>query len=354
MNEYIRNEYRANIVAQSLCFVINCAIYYISDNSIFLWVAIATICFIGIVTSQPKKTIFDRNIFNHFIMVVVYYTISELTSGYHFAYFILIFIFTYVFFILKDSGYDKSVTIWTYVQCLAVATTLTQLPFQTKIVATIISYIEAQVVLYISFRVFPSGINYVRENYIFNFKHGRIKEWYAINSEKVKLAIRGTLTAGILYIICVTLVSNDLKPNWAVVVAIGCILKNDDVASKRTIISGVIGTFVGLLASSLIIKYNSIHYHNLMVLLLWVSLVISIICMFEYRITFSSRPQILGIVAVTVALTCLYIILDLNSTLYLELRIINNYLGIGGALIAYIIWRSIKHYTKWDIMSKHP
>lgn len=344
----IRPAYKANVFAQSICFIINCSVYYISDNPLFLWVAIATICFIGVVTSQPPRKIFDINIFNHFVVVIIYYIVSHLSAGYHFTYFGLIFIFTYVFFILKDSGYDKSLTIWTYVQCLAVATTLTELPFHIKITATIISYVESQLVIYIAFRLFPSGVDYVKENNIINLKQVRLIEWYSLHLEKVKLAIRGAMTAGVLYIICVTLVSNDLKPNWAVVVAIGCILKNDDAGSKRTIITGIIGTFIGLLVSSLVIKYNNISYHNLVVLLLWISLVISIICMFEYRITLSPRPQILGIVAVTVALTCLYLILDQNGKFFLELRVINNYLGIGAALIAYVVWKLFKHYTKWD------
>ena len=99
----IRHEYRANVVAQSVCFIINCVLYYVTDDMIFTWIAIATISFIGVVTSQPKHNILDRNLLNHLLVVILYYIFSDISFNFHLAYFGLIFIFTYVFFILKDS-----------------------------------------------------------------------------------------------------------------------------------------------------------------------------------------------------------------------------------------------------------
>ncbi|MFN8769537.1 MAG: FUSC family protein [Neisseriaceae bacterium] len=340
----LKNRYLANIVAQTLCLFINCLLFYITRNYVFVWVSISALCFIGVVTSQPKHRIIDRNLVNHLITVLLYYIFSHICLEFDFVYFILIFVFTYIFFILKDSGYDKSLTTWTYIQCLLFATTLTHMTFSTKFYSTIVGWIETQLTLWLSFKLFPSSEQYILEKWIYNLKHIKLKEWVSLSYVKVQLAVRGALTAGILYLVCV-LVVKDIKPNWSVIAAVACLLKDDDVGSKRTIISFILGTLIGFLISWLIIYLNFRH-DELIMMFLWINMIIAVICIFEYKITLSIKAQIIGIAAVTISLTCLYLALNLNGHFYLVLRATNNIMGIIAALLAYILWILYKKFKR--------
>lgn len=340
----LKRHYLANIIAQTACLFINCLLFYLTRNYALIWTAVSSICFIGIITSQPDKKIIDRNLVNHLLVVLIYYAFSHICLEFNFAYFVLVFIFTYVFFILKDSGYDKSLTTWTYVQCLAFATTLVNMAFSVKIYATLLGWLEAQLLLFLSFKLFPTINTYVAEKWIYNLNHIKLNEWINTSYEKVQLAIRGSLTAGVLYLVCVLVVLGDIKPNWSVIAAVACLFKNDDAGSRRTIISFTVGTLVGFVLSWLIIKFH-VNHHEIMLILLWVSLLVTIICIFEYKITLSIKPQVIGVIAVTITLTTLYLVLDLNGKFYLELRAINNFMGILAAFLAYVIWVLYKKYS---------
>lgn len=340
--KWIKENYKANILAQTICLIINCAIFYTSQDYLLIWVESCALNFIGIVTSQPKSRIIDINLVNHFLLVFIYYLLAAITLNSHSGYLVLLFVFTYVFFILKDSGFEKSITTWTFIQCLLFATTLTSLKVELKLYGALLGYLEAQVVLWLSFKIFKSPDIYVKENRLFSYRTLKSINWFNINQMKVKLAIRGSLVAGILYVLCL-LNSKDAKPNWAVIAAISCLMRNDNVASRRIIVAIFFGSGIGFVISWLLLSLN-VKYDELLVILLWLMLVVVIICIFEFRITMSIYTQIIGVVAVTVAITCLYFILDFDSKFYLQLRVINNLLGIGAATGTYLIWKYIFKY----------
>ena len=343
----INSQYRANMVAQSICLLINCWLYALTDNSIYIWVAIAAICFIGGITSYPKNRIINHNLLNHLIIVVSYYILGGMIVDFDYVYFILVFLFTYAFFIVKESGYDKSLNLWTYIQCLAFPTTLLEMPIAIKIYSTFIAYLEVQLVLWLSFKVFPSPELYVQEHRIYNFNYIRLLNWFTLKDDKVKLAIRGAVTAGLLYLICVVFVAKDVKPNWAVIAAVSCLLKDNSISSKRTIIGIMFGSIIGFELSWIVIKGNT-FYSSFTIFILWITLIIAAICIFEYKRTLSVIPQIIGMTAVMVCFTCMYLVLELNSRFYLDLRLINNIIGLIGASIAYFIWMLYKKYSKYN------
>ena len=336
----LHREYRANVVAQAICFLLNCTLYAYTDNNLFVWVAIATALFIGFVDSHGKK-IFDQSLFNHLVIIVVYYFIAALLINHHLAYFALVFIFTYVFFILKDTGYDKSMTLWTYTQALVVATTFTDFPFNQKILATLIAFIEAQLILNLCFKLMPSRIKHIPEKSIFLIYKMSFFDWINIKQSYVQLAMRGTFTAGTIYILCSTIIPNDIKPNWAAISAIGCLLRNDDIASINSMISTGIGSFFGWLSSIFIIHYFATNV-RFNVGLLWISLLLGFIFVFEFRRTQKRIAQVLGVTFFLMTITSMALIFDIDSKLYLNLKIFNTIIGVIGAFIALKIWRKIQ------------
>ena len=336
----LHREYRANIIAQAVCFILNCGLYAYTNNHIFTWIALATSLFIGFVNSHGKK-FFDQSLFNHLIVIVVYYFIAALLFSHHVAYFALIFIFTYVFFILKDSGFDKSMTLWTYIQALVVATTFTDFPFSQKILATIIAYIEAQLILNIFFKFMPSRIKYIPEKSIFSIWKMKLSDWTSIYNSNVQLALRGSIIAGMIYILCSTIIPNDMKPNWAAISAVSCLLRNDDIASINSMVSTGIGSFLGWISSLFIIHFFE-HEVELNLALLWVSLLLGLICIFEFRRTQNRIAQILSVMFFLMTVTCMALIFDTGGKLYLNLKIFNTIIGVIGAFIALKIWRKMQ------------
>lgn len=306
-----------------------------------MWVGMACVTFIGIIRSQPKQRFFDINLLNHLIIVAAYYFLFVIFSDFQLIYFCLIFIFTYIFFILKDNEFAQSVTLWTYIQALMIATSFIKFPFSYKIAATMLAYIESQAIIYLCFKIFPSHVEYVQESFILNFDNLKNINWFDYRNKTVHLAIRGALVASILYIICVNMVANDLKPNWAVVVAISCLMRNDDEGSKRSMISCAVGSLLGWGISIILIKYLGSNTHAAGVIA-WITLILGIIFIFEFSISKTYTTQILSITCLIIALSCMYIILELDSTFYLHLKIINNIIGVVGTLIALEIWIKLK------------
>ncbi|MFN7094433.1 MAG: FUSC family protein, partial [Burkholderiales bacterium] len=284
---------------------------------------------------------FDRNLFNHFVIVLAYYLIYKIAENYDLTYFLLVFIFTYIFFVLKDSGFGNSLTVWTYIQSLFIATSFISFPFYQKIMGTLLAYLEAQLILYLCFYLIPSPTAYVADKKIEAIKQLTLSAWFNPTRPAVQLAIRGAVTAGLLYFICVTIVTNDIKPNWAVIVAISCLFKDDDVASNRSMISCAIGTFLSWPISIMLIKAFS-HNPQAGVVLLWLNLILGLIFLFEYNLSKTYRPQILGVMFMTLALTCVYIALDLNSNYYLHLKMTNNIIGLGWAFLVLKAWQGVK------------
>ncbi|MBP9742492.1 MAG: hypothetical protein KBD37_03945 [Burkholderiales bacterium] len=304
--------------------------------------SIACITFIGIIRSQPTSKFYDINLLNHLVIIAIYYFLYALLNDFHFTYFCLIFVFTYIFFILKDNGFGQSVTLWTYIQALMIATSFIEFPFSHKIAATMLAYIETQIVVYACFKLFPSNVEYMKEAFILNFDKLRQINWFNYqNNIPVKLAIRGSLSAGILYIICVSMVTNDLKPNWAAVVAVSCLMRDDDDGSKRSMISCAVGSLIGWGVSIIMIQYLAIDIRTAAIIA-WITLILGLIFIFEFSISKTYLTQILSIVFLIISLSAMYIILKLDSKFYLHLKIINNIIGVVGTLIALEIWVKLK------------
>ena len=345
INLNLKPEYRANVIAQFLGLILNCALYVDTDQTFFLWANIACVMFIAFVKSQPRNSFFDLNLFNHLSIVLIYYLLYLVSMHFRLTYFCLIFLFTYFFYIMKDSGFGQSVNLWTYIQSLMVATSFTRFPFHYKILATLWAYAEAQILLYVCFKLFPSGNQYIREKFIFQLKHLRQVTWFNLYNPTVWLAIRGALTAAILYIVCVSFVFNDSKPNWAVIVAVSCLMRNDDAGSKRSMISCTIGSILGTIISLIIIRYLPAH-SEISVAISWISIILGLIFIFEYNILKTYPPQIMSVTLFIVALVTLSIIPDFNSNQYLHLRIINNFIGLIGTAISLLIWIFTKKLLK--------
>lgn len=344
----LKKEYRANVVAQSLCILINTMLFVYTKYISFLWINISCIMFIGVVRSQPKGKLFDVNLTNHLIIVLGYYILYSVLSRHQVSYFCLIFIFTYIFYILKDSGFTSSVSLWTYIQSLMIATSLTNFPFELKLISTIFAYTESLLILFICFKLFPSNIDYVPEKFILDFKYLKSLVWFDFKSLTVKLAIRGAIVASAIYIVCVILIYNDPKPNWAVIVAVSCLMRDDDSGGKRSMISCAIGSLLGWIISILIIKYVAGNI-ELAATISWISTILGLIFIFEFSMSKTMLTQILSIVSLLVAITALYIALSNNSEFYLHLKIMNNMIGIVGTLISLEAWIKLKKYLNKTI-----
>jgi hypothetical protein len=330
-------QYRANVIAQAACFIINCLIYTITSNPLYIWICISTITFIGIISSQPKGKFWDNNLAHHMLFIILFYFLSAISIKFPASYLILIVIFTYIFYILKDSGYDKSLTLWTLVQAIMFLSSTNQLSFSYKFLGTTLAFFEAQIAIFICFYLFPSNIEYIAEPRVLDIKKIPLREWINPKYEKVRLALRGTLVAGILYLICISYVSDDARPNWAVITALSALLRNDDEGGWHTIISGIIGSIFGFTMAFIVIKLD-MYAPALIPFILWISLLTALILMFEYTISKTYLTQILGISFTIVATISSYAVLDLNSKFFLHLRLINNILGITFAFIALTIW----------------
>lgn len=334
----IRSEFRANIYAQASAFIVNVGLFVITNNYIFIWIEFAALAFIGMYNAKSPK-FFDRNILNHFISVMIFYLISMLIEDNHFLYICLIFIFTYFFFILKDNGYHKSVNLWMYLQALLIGTTFTYYPFYLKIIATAIAYIEAQVILNLAFKLLSTTAQHDAEMRYHRVLKIPLSTWFNFRRPEVRLAIRGSITAAILYALCSKF--NDVKPNWAVVSAIACLQRNDFMASLRAIKGIAIGSIAAWPVASLLV-YGLSGHQDISAVLLWVFLLISLVCSFEISIKPRLHMQIISSGLMILAITCVSTALETNTYAYLSLKVMNSLTGVSVAYLVLLIWNKSK------------
>lgn len=335
----IKPEFRANLCAQGLTFILNVSGYILTKNFMFIWAEFASLCFLGTNTAR-SNTFFDRNIFNHFLIVMIYYFLSLLIRDHGLPYLFLIFIFTYCFYILKDNGYTKSINLWTYIQALLIGTTLISYPFEDKIIASIVGYFEAQILLNFSFLFFKNSQNHYLEPKFSQMLQIPLKKWLSIGEAPVRLAIRGSLTAVILYYICAS--RHDIRPNWAVVTAISALLRDDKAASLRVIKGVSIGSLAGWPIAILMI-YLVGNNHELATILVWLSLILALALSFELMTNPNLGKQIISsmiflfsVVSVSLAMG------SYDRYTYLHLKVANSLIGEAVALIVLAIWEQSK------------
>lgn len=333
----IRNQFKANIYAQASAFILNVSLYAITQNLIFIWVELACLSFIGMYNAKSPE-FFDRNIFNHFISVMCYYFISLLIGDNSALYLILIFIFTYAFFILRSNGYHRSLNLWMYIQALLIGTTFTSYPFHYKIIATIIGYLEAQFLLNFAFKISGNKVQHEAELRYHHVIKIPVTTWLDSRRPEVKLALRGSFTAAILYAICS--VFHDIKPNWAVVTAISCLQRDDYLASIRAIKGIGIGTLVGWPIAIALIKILGIHT-DISTGLIWLFLIIGLSCGLELSIKPRLPLQIASSLFILLAVTCVSISLQLDEISYLNLKTVNSIIGICVAFVAILSWQKL-------------
>ncbi len=337
----IRSEFRANIYAQSCAFIINVGLFASTNNYIFIWIEFAALAFIGMYNAKSPK-FFDRNILNHFISVMIFYLVSMSIEGNHLLYICLIFIFTYLFFILKDNGYHKSANLWMYLQALLIGTTFTNYPFYLKIIATAIAYIEAQVILNLAFKLLNTTAQHQAEMRYHRVLKIPLKTWFDLHRPEVRLAIRGSITAALLYALCSKF--NDIKPNWAVVSAIACLQRDDFTASLRAIKGVAIGSIVAWPLASLLV-YGLNGHQDISAILIWVFLLISLICSFEIGIKPRLHLQIISSGLMILAITGVATALETNNSYaYLSLKVMNSLTGISVAYLALLLWDKSKQF----------
>jgi hypothetical protein len=336
----IRSEFRANIYAQSCAFIINVGLFASTGNYIFIWIEFAVLAFIGMYNAK-SPSFFDRNILNHFISVMIFYLISMLIEGSHLLYICLIFFFTYAFFILKDNGYHKSANLWMYLQALLIGTTFTNYPFYLKIIATAIAYIEAQVILNLALRLLNTTAQHQAEMRYHRVLKIPFKTWFNIKRPEVRLAIRGSITAALLYALCSKF--NDIKPNWAVVSAIACLQRNDFDASLRAIRGIAIGSITAWPLASLLV-YGLNGHQDISAILIWIFLLISLICSFEISIKPRLHLQVINSGLMILAVTCVSTALENGSSyIYLSLKVMNSLSGVGVAFLVLLLWNKINN-----------
>lgn len=334
----LRKEFRANILAHATAFIINIGLYAATHNYFFIWLQIASLSFIGVYNSRSNKII-DFNLINHFISVMLFYLISMLIGHNESLYLCLIFIFTYIFFILKNNGYHHSFNLWMYIQALLIGTTFTKYPFSMKLIATCFGFIEAMVLLNIMLLIFKNNTDYQAEPYYHRIIKIPAYQWLDNKRPEVKLAIRGAFTAAILYAICTTF--NDIKPNWAVVTAVICLTRDDKAASLKAMIGMTIGTIIGWPICLLIAQYLN-SYTDVVAVLTWLFLLIGLIYSFEATI----KPRLITSVFITISLfitvACVSISLNIDGSIrYINLKGINSVVGIIFSLISLMAWEKL-------------
>ncbi len=333
----IRPQFRANIYAQGIAFICNVGMYAITKNYFFLWTELACLSFIGTYNAK-SPSFFDRNIFNHFISVILYYLVSLLILGNDVLYLCLIFLFTYSFFILRNNGYHKSLNLWMYIQALLIGTTFTSYPFEYKIIATVVAYIEAQLILNLSFLFLNSNLQHEAELRYSNVIKIPLKNWLDAKRPEVRLALRGSFTAAILYAICSSF--HDTKPNWAVVAAVSCLQRDDYESSLRAIKSVGIGSFIGWPFSATLIYFLDGHT-DISTIMLWALMLGALLCSFELALKPRLLIQILNTILFLMAVTCVAISLKINEYGYLDLKVINSLIGVGVGFISLELWRKV-------------
>ena len=337
-NLKIKPEFKANIYAHAICFLLNIIGYTLTDSFFFIWIEIACSCFIGYHNAK-SPTFFDRNILNHFITVISFYFLTYLIGDNDSLYIILIFTFTYFYFILKDNGFNKSNQLWMYIQALLIGTTFVSFPFSEKIYATVIGYIEAQLILNLAFTFFSNNEQHEAEKKYFDAFKISWQDWFDINhNPSVKLAIRGAVTAMLLYGACSNF--HDIKPNWAVATAISCLQRDDNDGSMRAIKGITAGSLIGWPLEVGIISILG-HHDILATLLLWGFMIVALALSLEQLKSPTLSRQIAITIFFLITTTCLAIGMQSSSYTYLHLKIINSVIGAGGAFIMLNIWKKL-------------
>lgn len=336
---HLNSEYKANIISHLLCFVINVSLYILTNHLFFLFVETSCICLIGYTNSQNGWI--NANINKQFIIVSVYYVLSSLLIPHHHAYFVMVFIFTYLFFVYKDNGFSQSLNSWTYGQALLIATTFTFYPLSNKLLANFCGLIMAQFSLNFCLKIYPSPNKFIADNSLKEiFHHKNLAFFFAFNQSYVKLAIRGAVTAACLYIISTDLF-HDARPNWAVATAISCLFRTDEAAITRSIQGSFFGLILGSLISALYI-FLFAHHQVITVLIVWLSTFWTLIYLFEYRLNPNVKHYAIGTMFFVLAIVSLFTALDMNSIDALFLRVGNVFVGILFAFLAQKSWNLMR------------
>jgi hypothetical protein len=330
----VKKQFKANIYAHALAFILNVSIFIFTENFFFIWVQIASLCFIGVNKSRSPQIV-DMNMVNHFVAVMIFYISSMLIGNNELLYLGLIFVFTYSFFIIRDNGYGQSFNLWMYIQALLIGTTFTTYPFSFKVYATIVAFIESIIILNITLFIFKNENEHKVEHHYLKVIKIPLEKWLDIKHPEVKLAIRGAFTAVILYAICKTF--NDAKPNWAVVTAISCLTRDDKVASVRAMKGILIGTIVGWPICLAIA-----HYFDqdivLITFMIWIFLLLGLISSFEATIKPRLIISVLTTISLLIAVACVGVAFHINELNYINLKIINTIVGLTCALTSLLIW----------------
>lgn len=345
-NLKIKSEFKANVYAHSVSFLVNIIGYTITSSFFFIWLELASLCFIGF-NNVKSKSFFDHNIRNHFITVMLFYAIAHFALRNHIAYLILISIFTYIYFILKDNGFNKSFQLWMYIQALLIGTTLINFSFEDKISATVLGYLEAQLILNITLSLFKNDNLHEKEPSYFRVLRIPLRSFISLKNKTVLLAIRGAISAGALYALCISL--NDLKPNWAVVVLISCLQRDDNDASMRVIKGTTIGSVIGWPVSIAIL---SIFAHNitLCTLFLWLLIIVTFVLSLEQLSQPTLNKQILLTVLFLAILTAVATCLHSGGYTYVHLKIFNSLIGALTGFCALWLWNKFKICYKKSII----
>lgn len=330
----IKPEFRANVAAHAISFFINIIAYSITSSFLFIWIELASLCFIGY-TNARSKSFFEHNTRNHFFVIIIFYLLAHLTLKNTTAYITLIFIFTYIYFILKDNGFSKTFQLWMYIQALLIGTTLINFSFQDKMLATVIGFIESQVILNFSFYIFKHKSTYEKDLSFKKLLDLPLKNWFSPKNKTVMLALRGSIAAALLYAFCISI--HDLKPNWAVIVVVSSLQRDDSIASLRVIKGTIIGSILGWPISIAIFAILASN-PTVCAAILWLLLIIAFVVSFEHINTPTLNKQIALTVLFLSIINCVVISLNSGSYAYVHLKIFNSIAGATMAFLILLLW----------------
>ena len=257
----------------------------------------------------------------------------------HIAYVCLIFTFTYIYFILKDNGFSKSFQVWMYIQALLIGTTFINFSFQEKIFATTVGYLEGQLILHLAFFIFKNKNAHEKESSYKDIITIPIKNWFSLNNKTVLLALRGSISAAVLYAICILI--NDLKPNWAVVVLVSSLQRDDSVASMRVIKGTAIGSIIGWPISIAVLAILS-NNPSICPIVLWLLVVLAFMFSLEQVKTPTLTRQVILTILFLVIVTCIVISINAASYTYVHSKIFNSLAGAFAAFCVLLSWDKCK------------
>lgn len=336
------SKYYINIIIHLFCAVIFYTLFSESSNSLFLFLLLNSILLLNINLGNVNKFLLNINLLNHFIFVISFFILYKYTMNSLPLYSIQIFIYTFIFFILKLSKYSKSINTWTYTHIFLVNTNFFDVTINIKIIVFCVNFIFLQLVfLILNFILKGEYKKNIDDDFILNYKTLISITWFNIKSINTQLALRGAITATFLFIAGVFLSNDHIRPTWTIIIAIGCLLSDDCVQCDRLIKNISVATILSLMASILLINLFFIN-KNMQLILSLISLVFSFYYLYLFNEQNKNKYLIINNSLIIICVVLFSKVAVLGFYEVFNLRLMSNILGIVTSITVLEIWKFIK------------